>query len=298
VSISFKQNHLKEEPMKHVTSTGNNARIHRAVSADGTEIAGRIHGDGPPLVLVHGGMGDGDRSWSALLPFLSGRFTCYCMSTRGRGLSSEPSPADYSHERLVEDVVAFAESVGEPVGLTGYSSGGMYALGAAAQTTAVSAVAVYEPPVVDVTEEDGARFADAAARMHEAVAEGRLGDAARIIIEPVATDDEMAALAAAGYFEAWAQNIPIGIQELKHVASGSSAIYDPSALARITAPVLYLRGSRGSAWYAHSARYLAKHIADFRVIEIAGAAHFDLLLAPEPIAGELVRFFETVPELA
>jgi hypothetical protein len=29
-------------------------RIHRTVSADGTEIVGRMHGDGPSLVLLRG----------------------------------------------------------------------------------------------------------------------------------------------------------------------------------------------------------------------------------------------------
>jgi pimeloyl-ACP methyl ester carboxylesterase len=32
-------------------------RVQRAVSADGTEIAGHVFGQGPPLVLVHGGLG-------------------------------------------------------------------------------------------------------------------------------------------------------------------------------------------------------------------------------------------------
>ncbi len=35
-----------------------NERIHRAMSRDGTEIAGRVYGQGPPLVLVHGAMDD------------------------------------------------------------------------------------------------------------------------------------------------------------------------------------------------------------------------------------------------
>ncbi len=42
-------------------------RIHRAVSADGTEFVGRAHGQGPPLVLVHAGLGDGDLGFGALL---------------------------------------------------------------------------------------------------------------------------------------------------------------------------------------------------------------------------------------
>ena len=47
-------------------------RIHRAVSADGSEIAGRVRGRGPALVLVHGGIGDGDVAWESLLPRLTG----------------------------------------------------------------------------------------------------------------------------------------------------------------------------------------------------------------------------------
>lgn len=62
--------------------------IHRAVSADGTEISGRVHGQGPPLVLVHGALHDGDIAWSALVSHLTERFTCFLPSLRSRGLSA------------------------------------------------------------------------------------------------------------------------------------------------------------------------------------------------------------------
>ena len=61
-------------------------RIHRAVSADGTEIVGRVQGQGPPLVLLHGRLDDGDTNWRAMLPSLADSFTCFVPSTRGRGL--------------------------------------------------------------------------------------------------------------------------------------------------------------------------------------------------------------------
>jgi pimeloyl-ACP methyl ester carboxylesterase len=64
-------------------------RVHRAVSDDGTEIAGRVHGQGPPLVLFHGAPHDGDLAWEALLPRLADRFTCYLPSWRGRGRSAD-----------------------------------------------------------------------------------------------------------------------------------------------------------------------------------------------------------------
>ena len=156
-------------------------RIHRTKSHDGTEIAGRIHGSGPPLVLVHGGGGNGEVSWRFLLPLLTSRFTCYTMSTRGRGLSGGAVAADHGIDRLVDDVVAFAESIGEPVGAVGHSSS--LTLAAAARSAAISAVAVYEPGVSAVPVGDAARLQDAVMRMMTVADEGRHADAVRIFIE-------------------------------------------------------------------------------------------------------------------
>src|SRR5262245_13549766 len=110
-------------------------RIQRAVSADGTEIAGRVQGEGPQLVLVHGAFGDGDIAWEGLLPHLTGRLTCYLPSTRGRGLSGD-NP-DHSPPRLEEDITAFVDSIGEPVGLVGWSGSGAWVLGATAHSGSV-----------------------------------------------------------------------------------------------------------------------------------------------------------------
>lgn len=134
----------------------NEGRIHRAISDDGTEIAGRVQGQGPPLVLVHGGLGDGDFSFRFMLPFLVDHFTCFSMSTRGRGLSGDS--ADHSRARLSVDVAAFVKSVGEPVALFGHSSGAALAIGSAALAAEdVVALALYEPPLHVAW---GARFRD------------------------------------------------------------------------------------------------------------------------------------------
>jgi pimeloyl-ACP methyl ester carboxylesterase len=60
-------------------------RIHRTNSRDGTEIVGRVVGDGPPLVLLHGGLGCGETAFPALLPHLSDHYTCFLPSTRAAG---------------------------------------------------------------------------------------------------------------------------------------------------------------------------------------------------------------------
>lgn len=277
-------------------------RIHRAISDDGTEIAARVHGQGPPLVLVHGSLEDGDLDWASILPFLSERFTCYLMSTRSRGLSGES--ADLSPQRRLEDVTAFVESVGEPVGLVGESDGGALALSAAARTDAVSAVAVYEPVVFEVVDEEtAARMEDTFPRIGEAATEGRLDDAARIFSELVANDDELAALSASGYFKECARYIPTLLQELELEQDAQSerpGLTDPSVLAKITVPVLLLHGSRTALrnFFTDGVRHVADHVANPHVREIAGAGHFAVALAPEPIADELVRFLEAALQRA
>jgi hypothetical protein len=74
---------------------------HHVTTADGLTIVGTVHGHGPPLVLLHGIIGDGDIDWQPLLAHLTGRFTCHLPSWRGRGRSG----------RLTEGVRAFASFV-------------------------------------------------------------------------------------------------------------------------------------------------------------------------------------------
>ena len=160
-------------------------RVQVAISADGTEIVGRVRGQGPPLVLVHGGWGDGEVAYEALVPHLADRFTCYTPSTRGRGLSGD-NP-DHSVHRLVQDVTAFIDTIGEPVYLLGWS-GIEPPLGAAAQSRAVSAVAIFEGYVPPVAEEDDlASLRAAIQRTAAAAADGRLADAARAFAPLVLT---------------------------------------------------------------------------------------------------------------
>ncbi len=69
-----------------------NQRTHQATTTDGVTIAGTVHGQGPPLVFSPGGIGDGGLDWQALVGHLTGRFTCYLPSLRGRGLSGDRAP--------------------------------------------------------------------------------------------------------------------------------------------------------------------------------------------------------------
>ena len=272
-------------------------RIHAAISADGTEIAGRVHGDGPPLVLFHGLLEDGDTCWEALLPHLTGQFACYLPGTRGVGLSGD-SP-DHAPPRHREDAVAFVDSIGEPVLIMGESNGATLALHAAAEAAAVVAVAVYEPFVTSVLREDDlARVGAVIEQTAEAAGRGRLTDAARAFVRAVATDSEIAALEAAGYFEHNSRYVPMLLQDLQEaMADDGPQPTDPSELAKITVPVLLLRGERTlhETFAADAEQHVAEHVADPHVCEpLPGVGHLAPSTAAELVAGELSSFFASV----
>jgi pimeloyl-ACP methyl ester carboxylesterase len=110
--------------------------IHRVTVDDGAELAGHVYGQGPPIILIHGALEDGEKLWLEVTEHLCDRFTCFLMDMRGAGMSDEHP--DLSPQRQVRDVVAFAESVGGPVGVFGESGGAMWTLGAAAHSEAIA----------------------------------------------------------------------------------------------------------------------------------------------------------------
>lgn len=285
--------HRFTDPEGHTVSE---ARIHRAVSDDGTEIVGTVHGHGPPLVLVHGGMDDGTTVWLPCVPLLADRFTCHIPSLRNRGRSGHSE--DLSPPRLVEDVVAYASSLGEPVGLVGVSLGGALVLGAAARLQQVTAVVAYEPAIAAVMNEDVRnQFIAVVTQKAEEAEQGRLDAGVRIFLEFVANADEVAALDASGAPEAMAPNVPADLALIQQGMgySGPRAT-DASELAKITAPVLLLQGRRTNipAWFQAGVRHVTDHVPQAIEHEFEDLGHLATAVAPKPVADEIARFFDRV----
>jgi pimeloyl-ACP methyl ester carboxylesterase len=277
-------------------------RIQRAVSADGTEIVGRVIGQGPPLVLVHGGIGDGEFAWTELLPHLTNRFSCYLPSTRGRGLSADH--IDHSLPRLQEDIDAFVESIGEPVYVMGWSGGGPFVLGVAERTDAAMAVVAWESggsadAIGPEGQADLGRLGAAIEQAGMAAAEGRLVDAVRAFLIGICNDEEIAALEGTDFHERWSRGVPELLVFFQQVMAAQEPGPDaPEALAQITVPVLLLTGEETllEAAFGNATQYIAAHTADAQVREVPGVGHFAPVAAPERVAAELIAFFEKVPQ--
>jgi pimeloyl-ACP methyl ester carboxylesterase len=268
-----------------------NQRTHDVATDDGVTIGATVHGRGPPLVLIHGSLGDGDLDWRALLPHLTGGFTCHLPSRRGRGRTRDHP--DHRLARLVDDIVAYVDSVGGAAGLVGWSAGATLTLAAAAELSdAVSTVAVYEPPLApSMDEQDRAVRGSTVARMGELAAEGRLTDAARLWASFVFNEVETAALESAGYLAAVGRYVPILLDDLRQAMQpGGPDPADPELLARISAPMLVLHGPDTRPFFTAAVEHVADHVPNVRKHRIPGAGHAAPLTHPEAFAEALTTF--------
>jgi pimeloyl-ACP methyl ester carboxylesterase len=79
-------------------------------SKDGTTIGYRKFGNGPGLILVHGGL-QSSQSFTRLALALSDAFSVYVPDRRGRGLGG-PHGRSYGLERECEDIQSLIAQTG------------------------------------------------------------------------------------------------------------------------------------------------------------------------------------------
>jgi pimeloyl-ACP methyl ester carboxylesterase len=265
-------------------------RSHQLTTSDGVAIGGRVRGQGPALVFVQGMLGDGDLDWRAVVPHLTGRFTCHLPSWRGRGLSG--GHPDLGFGRMVDDVLAYVESIEPPAGLVGWSFGANLALVAAARSAAIPSVAAIGPVAMGLADDETrAAFGGSVARAGELAARGDLTAAARTIAGGPFDEDEVAVAEDSGYLEAAGPYMP-GLLDLlgQWMAYRGPTVDDPAVLAAISARVLVLPVD-SVALHRTSALHVAEHIPGARVREIAGAGHAAPLTHPAAVAEALAEFF-------
>jgi pimeloyl-ACP methyl ester carboxylesterase len=263
-------------------------RIHHAVSKDGTEIGYWTTGAGPPLLLVHGGLGDHTR-WDVLRPHLEPHFTVHAMDRRGRGASGDGP--DYSIEREFEDVAAVIDAVAETSGSTVdvycSSFGGLCAFGAARLTSNIRRLALYEgwPPVFPDTL---APPVEALERMRVLLAEGEREAALETAYLEIVglTTEELAGVRAQ---PSWPARIAAVHTILREAQAFSEAAFDDARAAKIDVPTLLLIGENSDRW-GPEAETVAAALPDARIVVLDGQDHVADLLAPEVVAGQLLPF--------
>ncbi len=163
--------------------------MNTVTSKDGTKIAYDKKGQGPALILVDGALCyRGFGPMPGLAELLAPNFTVYTYDRRGRGESTNGKP--FSVQREVEDIDALVEAAGGTAYLYGISSGACLAMQAAAKLgKKTPKLAMYEPPY---NSDKGAsqQWKDYRQQLHQAISEGRKGDAVVLFMKLVGTPED------------------------------------------------------------------------------------------------------------
>ncbi|UVE51058.1 alpha/beta hydrolase [Haloferax larsenii] len=256
---------------------------------DETEVAYERHGDGQPMLLLHGGMAPTEY-WHPVLPHLDD-YAAVVPQRPGFGTClddpDETSAADVL-AREVDYVRALADAVdGEPI-LFGHSFGALTAIEAASEMD-VEAVVAYEPAILP---EGFRREADLADRMAELVEAGRPEEAIKryieMVLHPGGIDD----------LDAWLDDWPVWpqcvglVEEVIRMNRAVEQYRLPDRL-DVDAPVLVLSGTGGPDFLRESARNVHEVLPRSRLVEFDGVSHSGPSERPERVVAAVDSFLTT-----
>ena len=253
-------------------------------------------GDGPPIVLLHGG-GLNAHTFDLICLALRDRFHCYALDLRGHG-DSEWSPVmDYGLETHAGDVEAFVWKVGlKDFALLGMSLGGLTALTyAGTHNQEVAALVVLD--IGPETQEAGGR---------------RILDFMLMPSELDSIDDYIARAKAfnplrdevvlRSSLRSNLRQMPNGKWTWKYDVRHRKNAVDRIARAtllwqatdRITRPTLVVRGAKSDIFSPQNAADLVARLANGRLETVLGAGHTIQGDNPKDLVDVLRRFFAEV----
>jgi pimeloyl-ACP methyl ester carboxylesterase len=258
--------------------------VETTTSKDGTRIAYRRSGEGPPLVLVHGTTADHSR-WAPVLPAFEERFTVYAIDRRGRGGSGDSD--DYSIEREFEDVASVVDSIGEPANLLGHSYGALCALEAAPLTRNVRKLVLYEPGM-NVTGEQiyPPGFIDRLDALLKA------GDRDAVISTMFRDlvgmpQEEVEYLRS---LPAWQERVKAAHTVPRELRADEAYRFDPERFGELGVPTLLLSGGDSPAFLKAADKAVDKTLPDCRIVVMPGHGHVAMDTGTDLFTGEVLRF--------
>ncbi len=256
----------------------------RHVSAsDGTRLAYRVTGDGPPLVMLHATLSTAGQL-ARLARALAGTRRVIALDRRGSGGSRLGDPSPVPAAVHVADIEALLDREGiAAADFFGHSFGGVVALEAAARIPGrVRGVVAYEPPYGPVgppAVQEGLRRV-AAATAAALRSRGPAG-AAEAFMEGVSGPGT------------WA-DLPERSRAFLASEGGGAAVdsalrgLDPDALRGISAPVTLLAGGASEPFYRPLVDALLARIPGSRLVVLDGLRHPAPITDPVAVAAAIL----------
>lgn len=238
---------------------------HGYVDHDGARIWYAAYGSGPPVILLHGGLGHSG-NWGYQVPALvESGYRAVVIDSRGHGRSTRDA-RPFTYELLASDVLAVMDVLHlAPAGLVGWSDGACTALILASNAPArVAGVFFFacnmDPngvkPIADIP-----------------ILRRCFGRHAQDYARLSATPDQFAAFAdAVGHMQATQPN------------------YAAHDLAQISVPVAIVHSEHEEFIKREHAEYLARSIPHANFIELPGVSHFAPLQRPAHFNRAMLAF--------
>jgi len=257
-----------------------------APSRDGTRIGWLEVGQGPALVVLHGG-GRAATYYLPLAQALADRFRVVVPDRRGRGQT--PAPAARL-DVLIDDVAAVVEATGAER-LFGHSGGGVVALEAALRLP-IRQLALYEPPLVSALRLDWLPAFEAA------LAADRPGRAMALFMRGLE-------LGPPSWVPMWLLELLLGLLVRTRAGRDMAALLHTmppevralrgvtaDAFAALRCPTLLLTGDRTPPALLRAVDALIRSIPDLRRQVLPGVSHNGPdVEAPAAVAAVLGAFF-------
>lgn len=247
-------------------------------SGDGTSIAYEHHGEGSPLVLLHGGSTT-RRSWDTLRPHLVEDFSLVIPDRRGRGDSDDAD--EYGIEREVADLRALLNTVDDDATVFGHSYGGFVAL-AAAQEMDLDQLILYEPAVLVGEYRDD----DLAARMEECLESGDREQAMVLFFQ------EAAGVAEPERLPIWPEEVNFDLVETVVRENYAIEEYELPDQLEIDVSTLLLTGEHGPEHLREGVFTLDEKLSESSLVQLDGVGHMAIESAPKRVAAAIRSFVQ------
>jgi pimeloyl-ACP methyl ester carboxylesterase len=255
--------------------------MHTLTSSDGTQIAYQQSGEGPPLVLVHGGISD-HSYWDPVRSALEARFGVYAIERRGRGHSGDSEP--YAIAREYEDVAAIVASTGEATHLLGHSYGAVCAFEAALLAENLRTLVLYEPPF----DPDGFGFLpEFIERLEELLAAGDRDGVIREMMADVVglSPEELEQLEASSSWPALVATAHTLPRELRSVGAYR---FDPERFRDLSVPTVLLEGDQSPESLRIGVRLVDETLRNSRIVTMPGVGHEAVETGPQIFAAAVL----------
>jgi esterase len=236
------------------------------------ELAARRLGEGPPVLVLHGLLGQG-RNWQAIAKRLARGRAVWLVDLRNHGASPWAEPMSYP--AMVEDLVHMIEDrAGSLVAIVGHSMGGKAAMGTALmRPDLVSHLAVVDVAPVPYDHQVYAHYMAAMREVDPASLERRAEvEEALAEVDP---DPRIRAFLASN-IEAdargmrWAPNLDVLLRDLPEILDFPKAFLDR----RFDKPTLFLLGERSDYLPPEDEAEARRLFPQATFKRIAGAGHW------------------------